>query len=135
MAGPALTLVRDGGWVCWYTGAEGREGIHAVHWNKSGGTDGPVVALDDTLEDAAHPMLASMGTMTLAGMIARAGPARRVLALRGLAADREPSPWLLLGANARSGALAVEDPSNALAAWIEQSDAGPRLRLVQVRRR
>ena len=135
VAGPALTLAREGGWVAWSTGARGREGVHAVSWEAAGGATGPALALDDTLRDAAHPMLAGMGQVTLAGVIARAGPERHALALRLLSAERASSPWLLLGADARSAAIAVQDPVNALAAWIEQSDAGPRLRLVRLTRR
>jgi hypothetical protein len=73
--------------------------------------------------------------VALAGVLARAGASRRVLALRTLGADGEFSPWLLLGANARSATIAAQDARHALAAWVEQSDAGPRVRVVRVTRR
>jgi hypothetical protein len=135
VAGPALSLSRDGGWAAWSTGAPGREGVHARSWNGAGGPAGPALALDDTLRDGAHPMLAAMGPVTVAGMVAAAGNGRRVVALRLLTDDHAPSPWLLLGAHARSATLAAADASHALAAWLEQGDSGPRLRLVRLTRR
>jgi hypothetical protein len=133
--GPALTLSRDGGWLAWFTGAGGADGVRACTWRDGHGATMAPAALDDTLHQCAHPMLANMGSATLAGVLARAGATRRVLALRMLGADGEFSPWLLLGANARSATIAAEDARHALAAWVEQSDAGPRVRVVRVTRR
>jgi hypothetical protein len=133
--GPALTLGRDGGWVAWYTGAEGRDGVHASPWRAGRGATTAPVALDDTLRDCAHPMLEAMGPVTLAGVLGRAGKSRRVLALRTVGAGGELSPWLLLGANARSATVAAQDARHALAAWVEQTEAGPRLRFVRLTRR
>ena len=133
--GPALTLSRDGGWIAWYTGAEGRDGVHASAWRAGQGATMAPVALDDTLRECAHPILAAMGPVTLAGVLARAGTTRHVLALRTLGASGQLSPWLLLGANARSATIAAQDARHALAAWVEQSDAGPRMRVVRVTRR
>jgi hypothetical protein len=134
-SGPAVTLSRDGGWFAWYTGAPGREGVHAAPWRDGSAVVAAPFTLDDSLRECAHPMLAGMGPVALAGVLARTGAARRVLALRTLGAAGERSPWLLLGANARSAAIAGQDSRHALAAWVEQSDAGPRVRVVRVTRR
>ena len=133
--GPALTLSRDGGWIAWYTGAEGRDGVYASPWRAGRGATMAPAALADTLRECAHPILAAMGPVTLAGVLARAGSTRHVLALRTLGAGGELSPWLLLGANARSATIAAQDARHALAAWVERSDAGPRVRVVRVTRR
>ncbi len=133
--GPALTLARDGGQVAWYTGAAGRKGVYARAWRAGLGASGPVVALDDSLRDAGQPLLAAMGPVTLVGVVASAEPSRRVLALRTLGPSGARSSWLPLGADASSAAIAAQDARHALAAWIESSDAGPRLRLVRVTRR
>ncbi len=133
--GPALSLSRDGGWIAWCTGGAGAAGVHACIWRAGRGATMTPAALDDTLRQCAHPLLVSMGSATLAGVLARAGASRRVLALRTLGAEGEFSPWLLLGANARSATIAPQDARHALAAWVEQSDAGPRVRVVRVTRR
>jgi hypothetical protein len=133
--GPALALNRDGGWISWYSGAGGRDGVYADTWREGRGSSGMPIAIDDTLHECDHPMLAGMGTVTLAGVLAQAGASRRVLALRTLGARGELSPWLLLGAAARSAAIAAQDTRHALAAWVEQTDTGPRVRFVRVTRR
>ena len=130
--GPALALTRDGGWLAWYTGADGVAGVRTCTWRDARAAVGTPFALDDSLRDAAHPMLAGLGAMTLAGVIARTGPSRHTLALRLMGAGSGRSPWMLLGANARSATIAAQDARHALAAWVEQSGAGPRVRVVRL---
>jgi hypothetical protein len=136
--GPALTLAREGGLVAWYTGARGADGggpgVYVVPWLAGHGPAGSRRALADTALAAEHPLLVALGPGTLAGVLARPEANRHALGLRTLAADGSASPWLFLGANARSAALAGTDSRHAFAAWLEFTDAGPRLRLVRITR-
>ena len=141
VSGPAITFSRGGGEVAWTTGATGRDGggpgVYAIPWRASGTACGPAGARHSLAEpalDPAHPLLATLGAYTLAGVIARPEPGRHALALRTIAPDGRTSAWLFLGANARSAALAGTDAGHAYAAWLEQADGGPRLRLVRVTR-
>lgn len=136
VAGPALTLVRDGGYVAWFSGVRGADGsapgIYFAPWQaEQGPTSGRQPLAADSLE-AAHPMLVSLGVMTLAGVLARPEKGRHALGLRTLAPDGSASPWLFLGANARAATLAGTDSQHAFAAWLEQTEDGPRLRLARI---
>jgi hypothetical protein len=141
--GPALTMNRaGGGHYLWFTGAEHESagvtpGVYLVPWRLDAGASGPRRALADSLRDASRPMLAAMSTTTLAGVIgrARADSTRRVLAVRAIGVDGELTPWLFLGSGVRSAALAGAGARRAYATWIEQSDAGSRLRLARLDRR
>ena len=136
VAGPALTLARDGGFVAWSTGAVGADssgpGVYVAPWRAGEGASGPRRRLAEPALEAAHAQLVTLGSVTLVGLIARPEKGRHALALRTLAADGTLSSWLFVGANARSAALAGTDSGHALAAWLEQTDAGPRLRLVRI---
>lgn len=141
--GPVLTVNRaGGGHYAWFTGAERpaddvRPGVHVATWRLDAGRTGPRRTLADSLRDASRPMLAAMGTTTLAGVIGRplADSTTRVLAVRTLEVDGALSPWLFLGAGVRCAALAGLGPRLAIAAWIEQRDEATHLRLVRLRRR
>jgi hypothetical protein len=138
VAGPALTLAREGGFVAWYTGARGADGggpgVYLVPWLAGQGPAGARRAVADSALGAEHPLLVSLGSTTLAGVLARPDRARHALGLRTLAPDGSASPWLFLGANARSATLAGTDSRHAFAAWLELTDAGPRLRLARITR-
>jgi hypothetical protein len=138
VAGPAMTLARDGGFVAWYTGARGTDGggpgVYVAPWLAGEGPAGPRRALAEPALEAAHPLLVTLGPVTLAGVLTRPAKGRHALGLRTLAADGTSSPWLFLGANARSATLAGTDSRRAFAAWLEQTDAGPRLRLARITR-
>ncbi len=141
--GPAITANRAGGGLyAWFTGAERpaddvEPGVWVAAWRLDAGRTGPRRALADSLRDASHPMLAALGTTTLVAAIARpaADSTTRVLAVRALDPDRAMTPWLFLGANVRSAAVAGMGPRLAFAAWVERSDGPPRLRLARLHRR
>ena len=133
--GPAVTLADGGGVYAWFTGAPGAPpGVYTARWSGAGPSLGARVAQADSVIEASHPMLAPLGGAALLGVLARPATdrARHVLALRVLAADDSASPWLLLGAAARSATLASEDARHACAGWVEQTAAGPRLRVARI---
>jgi hypothetical protein len=140
--GPAITMNRaGGGHYAWFTGAERAvdgiaPGVYVVPWRLDAGTTGPRRALTDSLKDASRPMLAPLATTTLAGVIGRprADSTRRVLAVRAIEVDGTLTPWMFLGAGVRSAALAGAGPRRAYAAWIEQAEDVPHLRLVRLER-
>lgn len=139
VAGPALTLAQGGGLVAWYSGARGADGggpgVYFAPWRAESGPAAARKALAEDSLEAAHPMLAPLGSVTLAGVLARPEPGRHALGLRTLAADGTVSPWVFLGANARSATLAGTGSQHAFAAWLEQTEDGPRLRLARITRR
>jgi hypothetical protein len=137
VAGPSLTLVRDGGMVAWYTGAGAAVGHGAVYvapWRAGAGATEPRRALADAALQAAQPRLAMLGGVTLAGVLVKREGGGHAFALETIGADGAESSWLDLGANAKAPALASADARQAYAAWIEQGPAGPRLRLARVTR-
>jgi hypothetical protein len=141
--GPGLTLNRaGGGHYLWFTGAERESagvspGVYVVPWRLDAGATGPRRMLADSLRDASRPMLAAMGAASLAGVIAhpQADSTRRVLAVRALEPDGRMTPWLFLGANVRSAAIAGAGSRIAYAVWAEKNGDGSRLRLVRLDRR
>lgn len=139
--GPAITLNRGGGGhVAWFTGAENAAttpGVYVAPWRAPAGASGARRSLGDSLREPQRPMLAAMGATTLAGVIARAqsDSTRRLLAVRALELDGAWTPWLFLGANVRSAAIAGVNPRTAYAVWQEKTDERSRLRVVQLTRR
>jgi hypothetical protein len=137
VAGPSLTLTRDGGMVAWYTGAGAAAGhgvVDVAPWRAGAGATAPRRALADASLQAAQPRLAMLGGVTLAGVLAKREGGGHAFALETIAPDGAESAWLELGANAKSPALASADARQAYATWIEQGAAGPRLRLVRITR-
>lgn len=136
--GPALAAGPEGGWIAWFTGATGADGeapgVYVAPWRAASGGAGPRRALADSLGELSRPMLASLGSETLVGALARGGT-RHVVVLRTLSSSGVASPWLPLGANASAAAVAALDSRHACVAWIEQADAGPRLRVARLTRR
>jgi hypothetical protein len=141
--GPALTLENGAGHYFWYTGESpadsllpGRPlpGLYLVPWRVEVGAAGPKRELGDSLANASHPMLASLGRGTLLGAIGESPGAagRKVLALRRLEPDGTLTPWLFLGSGVKSGAIVGSGEQGAWAAWAEPGDAGPRVRVARL---
>ncbi len=132
--GPALSLFAGGGHVAWFTGAPGSEGVWTATWRDDGGLESPRRAFTDGVRDAARPVLAPWGRGALAGVIARpeGDSTRRVFAVRRLRENGDAEPWALLGAAARTAALAADGPSRAWACWVERTGDGPRLRVAKL---
>ena len=139
--GPAISMNRGGGGhYAWFTGAENAAttpGVYVVPWRAPAGTAGARRSLGDSLREPSRPMLGAMGAATLAGVIARpaADSTRRLLAVRALELDGAWTPWLFLGADVRTAALAGVSPRTAYAVWQEKSDEHSRLRFVRLTRR
>ncbi len=137
--GPALTAGPAGGWIAWYTGGAGAHGegpgVYAAPWRAANGGVGLRRALADSVGELSRPVLVSLGAETLFGAQVRTRSGRRAVVVRTLSTSGAASPWLALGANARATTIAALDSRRACVAWIEQSDAGPRLRLARLTRR
>lgn len=137
--GPVLTAGRGdlGGTYAWFTGAETVAGVHTVAWRAVGDSAfafEEALAHADSLREPTRPMLASMGSRTLLGVLGRppGEGSARVLALRTLGEGAGSSRWLRLGTGVRSAALATASEGSAWAAWTEDAGDGPRVRLVRV---
>ncbi len=132
--GPAVSLFAGGGHVAWYTGAPGSEGVWTATWRDDGGVEMGRHAFTEGLRQAERPLLAPWGRGALAGVLARpeADSTRRVFAVRALGEDGGGSPWTMLGAHAKTAALAADAPRHAWACWVEQTGDGPRLRVVRL---
>jgi hypothetical protein len=133
VAGPALTLVRDGGAVAWLTGAR-EPGVYVAPWRAGAGAIAPRRRLAEPALEASQPRLATLGGATLAGVVTEPRRGHHAFALKTIAESGAESTWLELGANVSAPALAAPDSRHAYAAWIEKTEAGPRLRLVRVTR-
>lgn len=132
--GPAVSLFAGGGHVAWYTGAAGSEGVWAATWRDDGGVEMGRHAFTEGLREAERPLLAGWGRGALAGVLGRpeADTSRRVFAVRALGEDGGGSPWTLLGARAKTAALAADAPRHAWACWVEQTGDGPRMRVARL---
>jgi hypothetical protein len=135
--GPAIAWSRpDGGPYLWYTGAS-PAGVYVMPWRDDGLAAGLRRALTDDIVTAKSPRVASLGDASLIGV--DAVPVRDSthtrFALRTLDADGTLTPWLFLGADARSGWLAGVDARAALACWIEQEGDRLRVRVARIERR
>ncbi len=142
--GPAVSFGTNGNYVAWYTGESpaddslpGRPapGIYLSAWLPRVGPVHATLALDDSLHEATHPLLATFGSATLIGALGRASaPDRHVLALRTLESGGERSPWLMLGSHVKSAAIATFGETRAYALWTEGEKDAPRVRLVRLAR-
>ena len=141
--GPSLTLENGGGQYLWYTGESpvdsllpGRPapGVYLVPWRADVGATGLKRELADSLAEASHPMLASLGRGTLVGALGETPEAtsRKVLALRRLEPDGALTRWLFLGSGVKSGAIAAFGAQGAWAAWCEPGDGQPRVRVARL---
>ena len=134
--GPALTWNRaGGGHYAWFTGGA-PAGVYVIPWRETGGAAGLRRDLSDSIAAAGHPRLAALGTTTLIGIEAQPHPdsARTVLAVRALEVDGTLTPWIFLGADARSGWLAGASRRSAFACWIERESGRDRVRLARLAR-
>jgi hypothetical protein len=141
--GPSLTLENGGGQYLWYTGESpadsllpGRPlpGVYLVPWRADVGATGLKRELADSLAEASHPMLASLGRGTLVGALGETPEAtpRKVLALRRLEPDGALTRWLFLGSGVKSGAIAAYGAQGAWAAWCEPGGGQPRVRVARL---
>ena len=141
--GPSLTLESGGGQYLWFTGESpvdsllpGRPepGLYLVPWRVDAGATGLKRELADSLVDASHPMIASLGRGTLVGALGESPGvvSRKVLALRRLEPDGSLTRWLFLGSGVRSGAVAAFGAQGAWAAWCEPGNGQPRVRLARL---
>jgi hypothetical protein len=141
--GPAVTLDVGRGHYAWFTGESpddsllpGRPapGVYLVSWRVGAGAVGVKRALGDSLERVTRPMLARLDRGTLVGVLGRAaGPPRhQVLALRVLELDGTLTPWVYLGSDVRSAAIAGRGARGAWAAWAEATAGGTRVRLARL---
>lgn len=143
--GPVVSFGPNGSYVAWFTGEspeddslQGRPapGVYLNAWQPRVGPLNAKLALDDSVRDASHPLLANLGPATLIGVLARAtsGPDRHVLAIRTLESNGSRTPWMYLGSHVRSAALATQGSSRAYALWTEGEKDAPRLRLMRLGR-
>src|SRR5262249_34302996 len=109
-------------------------GIYLVPWRVDAGATGLKRELTDSLVDASHPMIASLGRGTLVGALGGSpgGASRKVLALRRLEADGSLTRWLYLGSGVKSAAVAAFGAQGAWAAWCEPGDGQPRVRVARM---
>jgi hypothetical protein len=135
--GPALTAGgAAGGWYAWYTGAD-PAGVYMVPWYPGRGPSGVKRPLAEGMLDATHPRLAPAGTTTWIAVEGRpvSDSSRTVLAVRALDPDGRMTPWVDLGAGARSGWIAAPSATSLIGGWVEGERQHPRLRLARVERR
>ena len=143
--GPVVSFGPNGSYVAWFTGESPEDdslpgrpapGVYLNAWQPSVGPLNARIAVNDSVREATHPLLANMGPATLIGVLARAasGPDRHVLAVRTLESNGSRTPWLYLGSQVRSAALATHGSSRAYALWTEGERDAPRLRLMRLGR-
>jgi hypothetical protein len=134
--GPSLTMDPSGGGrLAWTTGAAG--GAWIASWRADGGLVGLRRPLSDSVVSTRHPQLARLGGATLVAVEGRtrAGPARSVIAVSVLESDGAPTPWLLLGVDARDAWVSPAGERSALVCWTEHRAEGNRVRVVRLTRR
>lgn len=132
--GPVLAGEGTSGVCVWFTGAE-PSGVYLAPWEFGHGVAGLRRVLGDSLQRAAHPRLARLGTATLVALEAQPrGDSGSALAVRALDPDGSLTAWTFLGADARGGWLAAQPPRAAIACWTEGERGAERVRLARITR-
>ena len=132
--GPSLALGPGGGLITWFTAGTGRtEGVYVADWRDDGRAGVPE-RLEAGLREPERPRLAGADDDVFVAALAVPldDSTRRVWAVRRWREGAAPGEWTLLGAKARSGALAAAGPGTAWAAWTEDLGEGPRLRVARL---